>query len=258
VKILRMSTNFGSWSAVLAGFHAASGDAVIWMSCDLQDPPELIPQMVQRWEEGADVVWAVRAERHDPGPRRFAAFLFYRLLRLIAIRNYPASGTDIGLIDRRVAFMFGQLKERNRFTQGLIMSLGFTQVTVPYVRGTRGTGSSKFNVSRLLKIGMDMIVGFSYFPLRLTLYIGLVTALATGMLAATLVTERFVLNATVAAWWWLSLAIFFFGALNLITVGVLGEYVWRILDQVRERPHYVIRDRVGFEGEVSERGTEHG
>jgi dolichol-phosphate mannosyltransferase len=247
VKVLRLSRNFGSWSAVLAGFRAASGDAVIWMASDLQDPPELIPRLLRSWDEGANVVWAVRAERHDPWARRIMAVLFYRLLRRIALPAYPASGTDICLMDRRVAKLFAQLKERNRFTQGLIMSLGFTQVMVPYVREQRRKGHSKFNPSRLFKIGIDMILGFSYFPLRLILYTGLLTGLATGILAIVILARLLVFKAAAAVWWWVALAVFFVGALNLVSLGIVGEYLWRVLEEARDRPQYVIRDRIGFE-----------
>ncbi len=259
VKILRFSRNFGPWNAVLAGFHAASGDAVVWMSSDLQDPPELIAQLVRCWDEGgAEVVWAVRAERHDPWPRRILAFLFYRLLQRIALPNYPSSGTDICLMHQRVAKLFGQLKERNRFTQGLIMSLGFKQVRVPYTREKRRKGHSKFNLPRLLKIGIDMIVSFSYFPLRLMLYIGALTALLTVILAVVFLNDPFVFNTAAGGWRLLMLAVFLFGALNLIMLGVLGEYVWRVLEEVRERPQYVVRDRIGFEPEIEHQGYAEG
>lgn len=250
VKILRLSRNFGAWNAVLAGVHAASGDAVVWMSSDLQDPPELIAQLAPRWDEGAEVVWAVRAERHDPWPRRIMAFLFYRLLQRIALPNYPSWGADVCLMHQRVARLFGQLKEHNRFTQGLIMSLGFKQVRVLYTREQRRKGHSKFNLPRLLKTGIDMIVSFSYFPLRMMLYIGVLTALLTVVLAAVFLIDQFGFHTAVGGSWWLMLAVFFFGALNLIMLGLLGEYVWRVLEEVRERPPYVVRDRIGFEPDV--------
>ena len=251
IRILRLSRNFGSWSALTAGVHAASGDVVAWVSSDLQDPPELIPQLLQRWREGAQVVWGVRAKRHDPWPRRLAASLFYKLLKRIALPQYPSLGTDVCLMDKRVAGLFAQLKEHSRFTQGLIMSLGFRQVTVPYAREKRHTGQSKWgNLSRLLKIGGDMIIGFSHFPLRLALYVGLLSALLTLVWVLVILIKDLVFHIPAANWNWLVPAISFFGALNLITLGMLGEYVWRILEEVRGRPLYVIQEKIGFGSDV--------
>jgi polyisoprenyl-phosphate glycosyltransferase len=251
VKVLRMSRNFGPWSAVLAGFHAASGDAVVWMASDLQDPPELIPQLVRRLDEGADVVWAVRASRHDPWLRRMMAAVFYRMLRRIALPTYPTSGTDICLMRRRVAVLFRSLKERNRFTQGLIMSLGFTQVTVPYLREKRGEGRSKLNLSRLTKIGIDMIISCSPFPLRIVFNFGVLIAVGAVVFGAVTFAQGLGVDTITGAWRWLLVAASVLSALPLIAVGILGEYVWRVLDEVRERPQYVIRDQIGFSDAVA-------
>ena len=247
VKIVKLSRNFGSWHAVIAGVRAAAGDAVMWLSSDLQDPPELIPRMAQRWEEGAQVVWAVRTERQDPWPRRISALLFYRLLRRIAIPDYPPLGMDICLMDRRVAELFGRLREHSRFTQGLIMSLGFKQVTVSYTREQRRTGRSAWGrLPRLLKMGIDMIVSFSYSPIRLMLYAGLLTAVVSAVFGIVLLVERFHFGAAIEGWRVLTWVVLILGALNLTMLGILGEYVWRVLEQVRERPLYVMEETVGF------------
>lgn len=248
LKILRLSRNVGSWNAVVAGVHAASGDTVMWMSSDLQEPPELIPQLVRRWEEGADVVWAVRAERHDPWPRRLAAVLFYALIRHIGLPQYPPLGMDTCLMDRRVALLFGQLQEHNRFTQGLVMSLGFRQVMVPYVREKRQSGRSTWgNLPRLSKMGFDMIVGFSNYPLRLMLYLGLTTGLGSLVWGGTLLVKALTSGSSVDRSSLLMWIVLFFGAINFTMLGILGEYVWRILEQVRGRPLYVVQERIGFE-----------
>lgn len=248
IKILKLSRNFGSWSAVAAGVHAATGDAVMWITSDLQDPPELIPLLVRPWEEGAHVVWALRTERDDPLPRRVMAALFYRILRRIAVPNYPSLGMDICLMDRRVAKIFAELKERNRFTQALIMNLGFTQVRVPYKRERRRQGESKWgNLARLSKMGIDMVVGTSSAPLRAMTYSGagmIVSALGLAALVLALsVTGRL----SVASWVPLVLAMLVIGGLNAVMLGVLGEYLWRVLDEVRERPLFIVQERIGFE-----------
>lgn len=248
VKVLRLSRNFGSWSAVAAGVQAASGDAVLWITSDLQDPPELIPRLVRAWEEGADVVWAVRALRDDPWPRRIAASIFYRILRRIGVPDYPILGVDICLLDRRVADVFNSLTERNRFTQALIMSLGFTQVTIPYARERRRHGASKWgNLPRLSKIAFDMIVGSSYFPFRAMLYLGLTLVGLSVLLALTLLVVPLRLSPSTALWLPAVLAVAGMGGLQAVMGGILGEYVWRVLEEVRGRPFYIVRERLGFD-----------
>lgn len=251
-KVLRLSRNFGSWNALVAGVRAASGDAVMWISSDLQDPPEVIPSLVRRWEGGADVVWAVRAARHDPWPRRFAARLFYRLIRVLGLTRYPPLGMDLCLMSRSVAQVFRSLQEQHRFTQALVMALGFSQDMVPYVRESRRGGRSSWGrMPRLFTMGIDMVVAVSYFPLRLPLYLGVALGVLAGLLAA-VGTSRAVFGAgTIEGWqivMWVALAV---GALNLMVLGVLGEYVWRVLENVRGRPMYVIQERIGFEAASS-------
>jgi polyisoprenyl-phosphate glycosyltransferase len=248
IRILKLSRNFGSWSAVAAGVHAASGDGVMWITSDLQDPPELIPQLVRPWEKGADVVWALRIHRDDPLPRRLMATVFYRILRRVALPEYPPMGMDICLMDRKVARLFAQLKERNRFTQALIMNLGFTQVTVPYKRERRHGGQSKWgNLPRLSKMGTDMIVGTSSGPIRAMTYGG-ACAIAVGVvLAAAVLAARVLGRASVAPWLPIVLAILIAVGLNALMLGILGEYLWRVLEEVRDRPLYIVQEKIGFD-----------
>ncbi|MGH2406389.1 MAG: glycosyltransferase family 2 protein, partial [bacterium] len=255
VKVLRLSRNFGSWNAIVAGLDAASGDAVMWISSDLQDPPELIPALLRKWESGAHVVWGVRSERHDPWPRRALAVAFYKLLRRIALPDYPPLGMDICLLDRRVAALLRGLREHNRFTQGLIMQLGFTQTRVSYVREPRRRGESKWgNLPRLSKIGMDMVAGFSSFPFRFMMYAGGLAIMLSLVLAAVLVMPRLIAGAP-ASPALVILGILFLGGANAVMLGVLGEYVWRILDEVRQRPLYVLQEQVGFTSDGADAGT---
>ena len=248
IKILRLSRNFGSWSAVAAGVNCARGDAIMWITSDLQDPPEMIPLLVHPWEDGSHVVWALRTERDDPLPRRLLATLFYRILRRVALPSYPLMGTDICLMDQRVAKIFSQLKERNRFTQALIMNLGFTQVTVPYKRERRHRGQSKWNnLARLSKMGIDMIVGTSCGPIRAMTYAGVVMVVSGLGTVALLLAARAMHWLAVAPWVPIVLALIVVGGLNGIMLGILGEYLWRVLEEVRDRPLYIVQERIGFE-----------
>ncbi len=252
IKILKLSRNFGSWMVVAAGFHVASGDAVTWLASDLQDPPEVLSQLVSRWATGANVVWAVRTQRDDPWSRRLLAALFYRIVRRIAVPEYPPMGTDICLMDRKVARIFAQLKERNRFTQALIMNLGFTQVTVPYKRERRQHGRSKWgNLSRLAKIGTDMIVGTTDFPFRAMLYAGTIMLTSGLLLAAALLVDRAGGGGPVAVWVPVALVALVMGGLNICMLGILGAYLWRVLEEVRGRPLYVVEERIGFDQDIS-------
>lgn len=248
IKVLKLSRNFGSWSAVAAGIHSARGDAVMWITSDLQDPPELIPSMVRPWEDGSHVVWALRTERDDPLPRRLMATVFYKILRRVAVPGYPAMGTDICLMDQRVAKIFGQLRERNRFTQALIMNLGFTQVRVPYKRERRYRGQSKWgNLSRLSKMGIDMVVGTSCGPIRAMTYAGVIMVVSGLGAVAVLLVATAMRRFSVSLWVPIVFSLFVAVGLNAIMLGVLGEYLWRVLEEVRDRPLYIIQERIGFE-----------
>ncbi len=254
VKILRLSRNFGSWNAIAAGIDAAGGEAVAWLTSDLQDPPELLTPLVRRWEEGADVVWAVREGRDDPLPRRLAAGIFYRLLRRLALPDYPPDGMDICLLDRQVARIFAGLKERHRFTQALIMQLGFTQARVPYRRERRQRGRSKWgHFTRLFSMGLDMMVAVSPWPLRAMLYLGLLLLLPGTALLAIGSVGAAVGRPVLPPWALVAAAAGSIAGLNAAALGVMGEYVWRILEGVRERPLYIVRERIGFDPAASPR-----
>lgn len=244
VKVIVLSRSFGQWAAITAGIHEAKGDFIAWISADLQDPPELLPELVRRAREGYDVVWGVRSKREDPLWRRLAARIFYRILQRVALPNYPSLGTDLCCMSRRVAEEFKRLEERNRFTQGLIMSLGFAQTFVLYERQARLHGKSSWNqLEKLVTIGMDMIVSFSYKPLRWMLYLGLLLALFGVALAFYALVSRFLLQVAVPGWTSLMIVVALFGGLNAMMLGILGEYVWRILQEAKRRPLYIIKEK---------------
>lgn len=247
VKVLRLSRNFGALNALVAGVRAASGDAVVWIASDLQDPPEVIARLVPHWEAGADVTWAVRTGRDDPWLRRITAWLFYRLLRRIAVPEYPPMGMDICLMDRRVARLFSELREHHQFTQALILRMGFRQVMVPYRREQRHRGRSKWGtVPLLFKMATDMVLAFSNFPVRLMLTTGIAAVLVSVAVTGTVLFAKVAHQTPIQGWILPTVAILFVGGLQVIFMGILGEYLWRILEEVRDRPLYIVQERVGF------------
>lgn len=247
VKCLQLSRNFGSHSAILAGLHSATGDFAVMISADLQDPPEVIPEMVARWEEGYHVVWAVREGRDDPVLKKLLAGCFYWLLRRIALPDYPAKGMDYGLFDRRVLDALKGFTEVNQFLTGSIVWLGFRQTEIPYLRQARTRGVSKWPVGKRIKTALDAIVSFSYFPVRFISYSGMAICLLSFLYAVFLVFRKVFLGLGGAGWPSLMVAVLFLGGTQLIMVGILGEYLWRGVDHARKRPPYIVMERIGFD-----------
>jgi polyisoprenyl-phosphate glycosyltransferase len=249
VKMLRFSRRFGQPMATLAGLEAASGDAVVVVDCDLQDPPELIPKLVERWREGYDVVYAQRRTRAgETLPKRVVSALGYRVIKRIADVEIPPNTGDFRLMSRRVVDNVVALKESHGFLRGLVGLVGFRQASVLYDRDSRAAGASKYNrfLGSLL-IGLNGIVGFSRYPLQLISLIGmalsgLAFALALGYLVLKLASVPFpVGNPTIV------IAMSFFSGIQLLSLGVIGEYIGRIYDESRNRPKYIIESRHGWE-----------
>jgi polyisoprenyl-phosphate glycosyltransferase len=246
-KAIQFSRNFGHQVAITAGLDFAAGDAVIVMDADLQDPPEVVLEMVARWREGYDVVHAVRGGREGESAfKRASASLFYRFLRKLTDVEIPADSGDFRLIDRQALDAFKQMRESNRFVRGMFGWIGFNQTIVRYVRAPRFAGKSKYPLTKMMKFALDGIIGFSVVPLRIALQVGFALSalsIAGGVLAIILkLTGAF----EVPGWASLIVAITFLGGVQLSTLGVMGEYVSRIQDQVRGRPLYFVRDARGF------------
>jgi dolichol-phosphate mannosyltransferase len=249
VKMLRFARRFGQPMATLAGLEASSGDAVIVIDCDLQDPPELIPQLISKWREGFDVVYAQR--RHREGetlPKRLVAALGYRLIKRISEVDIPPNTGDFRLMSRRVVDNVVSLQEGHGFLRGLVGFVGFPQTAVPYDRDARANGSGKYNrFTGSLRIGLNGIVGFSRYPLQVISVIGFVFAflsllLALAYFSAKLAGARFPIgNATIV------ILVAFFSGIQLLSLGVMGEYIGRIYDEVRRRPKYILESRYGWE-----------
>lgn len=248
-KIVHLARNFGHQLAITAGIELARGDAVIVMDGDLQHPPELLPELAARWRAGFDVVYGVMTERPEGLLKRVTARAYYRILRRLASVEIPAAAGDFRLADRRVIEAFRAMPERNRFVRGMFAWLGFRQVAVPYAVPERFAGSSKYTLRRMIRLATDGLVSFSTAPLRLALDLGfIVSALAFLFGIATLI-SKLAGAFLVPGWLTIVLVTSFIGGIQLIVVGVVGEYVGRIYDEVKARPLYLVRELHGFEHE---------
>ncbi len=249
VKMLRFSRRFGQPMATIAGLEAASGDAVVVIDCDLQDPPELIPELVARWRAGDDVVYAQRRTRAgETVPKRIVAAVGYRVIKRIADVDIPRNTGDFRLMSRRVVDNVVSLKEGHGFLRGLVGLVGFRQSSVPYDRDPRAAGSSKYNrFWGSLAIGLNGIVGFSRYPLHLISLAGMILAgfaftLALAYLGLKIGGISFpVGNPTIV------IIVSFFSGIQMLSLGVIGEYVGRIYDESRDRPKYIVESRYGWE-----------
>ena len=252
VRAVRLAKNVGSHLALAAGLDHASADVVVILAADLQDPPEVIPEFVARWREGYEIVWGTRESRQDPRLRTFLARAFYALVRRSALPNIPPQGTgSFCLLDRRVVEAARQARERNRFTLGLISWLGFSQALVPYKRAGRDAGESKWSLRARVKLAVDIFVSFSYLPIRAISYFGIVVSAVAFVFSVYVVIDWAVVGTALRGWPSLMVAILFLGGVQLVTLGIIGEYVWRIAEETRARPLYVVRELIGVAEDAS-------
>lgn len=245
VIVVNLTRNWGHQSAITAGLSIAEGDAVILMDGDLQDPPEVIPEMVKSWQAGHEVVVAVRTGRSESGLRRILFPLFYKLLGLLSDFPLPLNAGIFGLLDRRAADAIRNLTESNRYLPGLRSWVGYKMATVSYHREERAGGQPKQTLFKLLKYAFDAIFSFSYKPLRLTLFVGLITSIGAFTLAVVLMICRLFnvglfAQPVTAGYTSTILSVLFLGGVQLIGLGILGEYIGRIYDEVKRRPLYLV------------------
>lgn len=253
VKLVRLSRNFGSYAALPAGVAHAGGDAVAFLSADLQDPPEILLRLVERWREGYEVVFATRSHRDDPAVGKLFSRLYYSLMRRFAVAQMPPGGTDFCLVDRKVVDSLGDLQEKNSNLFVLLMWAGFRQSTIEYERVARTAGRSKWSMGKKLKLFIDSFVSFSFFPIRLISTVGAVLSFL-GLLYAAFVAAR-------AIWWdvgvqgWSSLMVVLLlvSGAQLLMLGIISEYLWRSFDASRNRPTYIVRDVEVFPAHREER-----
>jgi glycosyltransferase involved in cell wall biosynthesis len=248
VRVIRLSRNFGHQIAVTAGLEHATGDAVVLIDADLQDPPEVIPQLVARWHEGYDVAYGERVSRAGETQFKIAtARVFYRILKRVTETRIPLDTGDFRLLDRRVVEALRAMPECDRFVRGLVSWAGFRQISVPYHRASRYAGESKYPLMKMLRFAMDGIIGFSTVPLRAVLALGLVASLIAILGTAYALALRTFTNYEVASGTVLLIGLLFLGGVQLVSLGIVGEYVGRSYEQAKRRPLYFIRDRLGFE-----------
>jgi glycosyltransferase involved in cell wall biosynthesis len=246
VRALSLSRNFGKEAALSAGLDEALGNAVIPLDVDLQDPPEVIADMVAKWRDGYDVVYGVRDNREtDSLPKRLTADLYYRAHNWLSHDKIPEHAGDFRLLDRKVVEVIKTMPERNRFMKGLFAWAGFKQTAVSYHRAERTLGRTKFNYVRLWTLALDGITSASTLPLRVWSYLGGFVALFAIFYAIFIVVRTLAFGIEVPGYASMMVAILFLGGLNLLSLGVLGEYVGRILVEVKHRPLYIVRERIG-------------
>ncbi len=247
IRAVELSRNFGHQPAITAGIHAARGDCVVLIDGDLQDPPEVIPAMVEQWEAGHAVVLGERRSRADGGLRGLGFRLFYPLMRRVTDLPSEIDAGIFGLMDRTVVDEFNRLPERNRFIPGLRSWLGFKQTGVPYDRQDRAAGKPKQTLRRLLRYAMDGMISFSFKPLRAATWLGFVVSIVAFLLGVYYFVDFFASGKEPGSGFTtIILCVLFLGGIQLITIGILGEYVGRIYEEVKQRPLYVVKERIGF------------
>ncbi len=248
VKLINFSRNFGHQIAVSAGLDFASGDSVVIIDADLQDPPEVIPNLVAQWKAGYEVVYAVRKKREgDSAFKKFTAWAFYRLLNSITGIAIPVDTGDFRLIDKKVVVSIRSLSERHRFLRGLVSWVGFKQIGVEYEREARFAGSTKYPLKKMLRFAFDAITSFSHVPLQMATFWGFIVSFIAFAASVFFLYLRFFTNNFEPGFTSIILAILFLGGIQLITLGTIGEYLGRIYDEIKARPLYLIAEKFGFE-----------
>src|SRR5215510_1567163 len=245
-KAIHFSRNFGHQSALQAGLDAATGDAVALMDADLQDPPELLEQFIEYWRQGYDVVYAVRKKRKEAFWKRAAYAAFYRTMKIISEIDVPLNAGDFCLMDRCVVDTLVSLRERNRFLRGLRSWVGFRQIGVEYERDARHAGEPKYTLRKLVRLALSGYIGFSAAPLRMATWLGLIAAM-TGFLVAIWSVYTKMIVKTPQGWASLIAVTMLVGGVQLLILGVIGEYLSRVYDEVRRRPLYIVRSQTGID-----------
>jgi dolichol-phosphate mannosyltransferase len=247
VRVIALSRNFGHQVAASAGLEAATGDAVVLIDADLQDPPECIPKMIERWRDGVDVVYGQRKARAgETYFKRASAGVFYRLMQRLSTTPIPVDTGDFRLMDSRVVDALLAMPERDRFLRGMVAWAGFRQEPLRYQRDPRFAGDSKYPLRRMLRFAADGLLSFSLVPLRLGVYLGLIaSSLALLGILYSLVL-RFFTDVWVPGWTLLFIAVLFLGGVQLLFLGIIGEYLGRVYWEVKRRPLYLVKERLGF------------
>jgi dolichol-phosphate mannosyltransferase len=250
IRVVRLSRNFGHQLAVSAGLEHAAGDAVVIIDADLQDPPEVIPEMIERWRDGYHVVYGLRGQRRGETTfKLWTAKAFYRVINRISEIEIPLDVGDFRLLDRKVVEVLLAMPERDRFLRGMVSWIGFRQVGVLYDRAPRRAGQSKYPLVKMLRFAVDSVISFSFAPLRLAIWGGFIALGASFAGIVYALAIRLYTTDWVKGWASIFTAVLFLGGVQLITLGIVGEYVGRIYAEVKLRPLFVVSERLGFSDE---------
>ena len=246
IKLVSLSRNFGHQAAITAGLDEASGSAVILMDGDLQDPPEMIPEMIAKWKEGYHVVYTVKRSRKEGALKRLAFAAFYKIMHMFSSVSIPMEAGHFSLMDRRVVDVLRGMHERNRYISGMRAWAGFRQTGIPFDREARFAGEPKMTLKRLMNLALDGLISFSHAPLRLAIYLGAIVAAGSFLGALYVIYEKLFTDKAILGWASTIVAVTFIGGMILLTLGVIGEYVGRIYDEGKQRPIYVIKEKTGL------------
>lgn len=248
VRVVAFSRNFGHQIAVTAGLEHASGDGVVVIDADLQDPPGVIRVMVERWRSGVDVAYGIRSERDgETAFKLWTAKAFYRAINCMSDVPIPLDTGDFRLLDRKVVDALLSMPERDRFVRGMVSWVGFRQEAVPYRRAARYAGTTKYPLSKMIAFAIDGVLSFSLVPLRIATYIGFGAAAIAVVLVFYALGIRLLTDRWVTGWTGLFIGLMFIGGVQLVALGVMGEYLGRVYGEVKRRPLYLVRERLGFE-----------
>jgi polyisoprenyl-phosphate glycosyltransferase len=244
IRFISLSRNFGQQTAIMAGLDAATKDAVVIMDADLQDPPEIILDMIKKWQEGFQVVYAVREKREGETIfKKVSAKLFYRLIRSLSGMDMPADAGDFRLIDKKIVADLKTMRAKNPYIRGMISWVGYKQIGITYKRQKRLAGTTKYSLAKMIRFALDGIVLFSLTPLRLASYLGFSVAALCVIYIFYSIYMRVYLHATLPGWTSLMVAVLFLGSVQLISLGIIGEYLGRIHDQTSPRPLYLVKEK---------------
>lgn len=255
VRIVKLSRNFGAFVACLAGLNYARGDCAVIMAADLQDPPELIGQLYEKWEKGSKVVCAVRESREDGRIKIFFANIYYHLLRSIALKDMPKGGFDYALIDRKVIDVLVHMKEKNTTLMGQILWMGFNRDTVYYCKEERKHGKSRWSLSKKIKYFIDSFLAFSYFPIRAISLSGILIACLAFLFGIYAILQKIFFAVNVPGFTTLIVLILFTSGVQMIMLGLVGEYLWRNLEETRKRPVFIVDRLIGIDNSDKQGGS---
>ncbi|NLB42445.1 MAG: glycosyltransferase family 2 protein [Clostridiales bacterium] len=250
IRLIDFSRNFGHQIAVTAGLDYVQGQAIVIIDADLQDPPEVIPQMLEKWREGYDVVYGKRLKRQgETAFKKASAHVYYRILGALTDGNIPRDTGDFRLIDRKVCEAIKRLPEKNRFLRGMVNWVGFNQVAVEYVRDERWAGETKYPLKKMLKFAADGIFSFNYKPLKLATYIGLFLSVIGFIYLLVVLFQKLFTDTALTGWASIMAVSLVFHGITLVILGIIGEYIGRIYEEVKGRPLYIVKETIGFKND---------